>query len=160
MGGTGFQMSYQESHTEVFFVKIWRSENKPHKHREAYLGRRNGQCKGPEACAPAELEGKRWEMRTDDNRGRRAVWGKCLVNQRSLVFEWEEEVNGDCGFADNHMQDMRGSVCLSRQNRNFRRVGVSLLSAKRCDSESVLPIIWSIRRPAAGQCGVHRSEQA
>lgn len=79
MGGTGFQMSYQESHTEVFFVKIWRSENKPRKHREAYLGRRNGQCKGPEACEPAELEGKRWEMRTDDSRGRGAVWGKCLV---------------------------------------------------------------------------------
>ena len=43
------------------------------KHREAYLGRRNGQCKGPEACEPAELEGKRWEMRTDDSRGRGAV---------------------------------------------------------------------------------------
>ena len=39
------------------------------------------------AFEPEELEGKRWEMRTDDSPGRGAVWGKCLVNQRSLVFE-------------------------------------------------------------------------
>lgn len=36
-------------------------------------------------CEPEELEGKRWETRADQGRG--AVWGKCLVNQRSLVFE-------------------------------------------------------------------------